>query len=225
MFIAPDSFVPRVTTQFQHDLDVKRIQGLGPDDIAIALTPEGTTFVDVLSSEPKQVSKSGKDHDTLKWEEELRADLAKKRGQQQKKLTAEEQSRVNAQLAKEADIRRKVHGEKEILSRGAGIVLSLAKSAAPIDAEVWINTAIRSLFDLARAGAGALVGDAVAHAYVALSNRISMRLGDVRPFIGIATLRCTGKTYLRAELEEEHLGSKDPALFTYCAGVLLIPFV
>lgn len=207
MFIAPDYFVPRVAAQFERDLDVQRMQELGPDDVAIARTPEGTTFVDVLTTKPNQVSKSGGDHDTIKWEEELRADLAKKRGQQQKKLTAEEQSRVNTQLAKEAYIRRKVHAEEEILRRGAGIVQSLAQSAAPIDPEGWINPAVRSLCDLARAGAGALVGDAVASAYVACSNRASLRLGDLRPFIGIATLRCMGKTYLRAELEEEPLGS------------------
>jgi hypothetical protein len=91
------------------------------------------------------------------------------------------------------------------LKRGAGIVHSLARGP-PIDSDGWINPAVSLLCDLARAGAGTLVGDAISNAYVACSYRVSSRLGDIRPFIGIATLRIFGETYLRSELQSEHLG-------------------
>ncbi|KAK2778996.1 translational activator of GCN4 [Emmonsiellopsis sp. PD_33] len=204
-FVAPEVMIPHLVEQFQEDLNPERVLKFGPSDIAIARTPEGTTFVDVLNTKAKPVIGKSKDADTLKWEAELRAQVEQKRGQQQKKLTADEKAKVNAQLAKEAEIRKNVESEEEILKRGAGIVESLARGP-PTDFEAWINPAVKSLTDLARAGAGAVVGDAVSSAYVACADRISTRLGTMRPFVGIATLRALGKTYLSPELEEEPLG-------------------
>ncbi|PGH08884.1 hypothetical protein GX51_00941 [Blastomyces parvus] len=204
-FVAPDTIIPRLVKQIHEDLNPKRVLKFEPTDIAIARTPEGTLFVDVLSTKSKPVIGKGKDSDTLKWEEELRAQVAQKRGQQEKKLTADEQAKVNAQLAKEAGIRKDVEAEEEIIKRGLGIIESLARGP-PTDVEAWINPAVGCITSLAKAGAGALVGDAVASAYVACSDRISSRLGLMRPFVGIATLRALGRTYLDPTLEDEPLG-------------------
>ncbi|PGH33279.1 hypothetical protein GX50_03890 [[Emmonsia] crescens] len=204
-FVAPDTMIPCLIKQLHEDLNPKRVLKFEPTDIAIARTPEGIMFVDILSTKSKPVIGKGKDSDTLKWEEELRAQVAQKRGHQEKKLTADEQAKVNAQLAKEAKIRKDVQTEEEIIKRGAGIVESLARGP-PTDVEAWINPAVGCLTDLAMAGAGALVGDAVSSAYVACSNRISPRLGLMRPFVGIATLRAFGRTYLDPALEDEPLG-------------------
>ncbi|OJD14930.1 hypothetical protein AJ78_04769 [Emergomyces pasteurianus Ep9510] len=204
-FVAPDTMIPCLIKQLNEDLNPKRVLRFEATDIAIARTPEGTLFVDVLSSKSRPVIGKGKDSDTLKWEEELRAQVAQKRGQQEKKLTADEQAKVNAQLAKEAQIRKDVQAEEEIIKRGAGIIESLARGP-PTDVEAWINPAVRSLTDLAKAGAGTLVGNAVSSAYVACSNRISSRLALIRPFVGIAMLRSLGPTYLEPALEDEPLG-------------------
>lgn len=111
--------VPRLVSQIKDDLDVKRISKFTPTDAAIARTPEGTTFIDVLSTKTKQpLSEKVKDYDTLKWEEELRAQLAEKKGQKQRKLTPDEQAKVNAQLAKEAKIREEVQSEVKRIKRG-----------------------------------------------------------------------------------------------------------
>ncbi|EGC41862.1 60S ribosomal protein [Histoplasma capsulatum var. duboisii H88] len=210
-FVAPDIMIPCLIKQLHEDLDPKRILKFDPTDIAIARTPEGTMFVDVLSTKSKPVIGKGKDADTLKWEEELRAQVAQKRGQQEKKLTADEQAKVNVQLVKEAEIRKDVETEEEIIKRGAGIVESLARGP-PTDVETWINPAVGCLTDMAKAGAGALVADAISLAYVACSNRISSRLGLIRPFVGIATLRALGRTYLDSALEDEPLGVSDNRL-------------
>ncbi|KAJ6123299.1 eIF-2-alpha kinase activator GCN1 [Penicillium capsulatum] len=206
-FVAPDVMVARLVNQIKEDLDGARLSRFSVTDAAIARTPEGTAFVDVLSSKSKQPAfdKNTKDYDTLKWEEELRAQLAEKKGQKAKKLTAEEQSKVNAQLAKEKKIREEVLQEVKRIERGAGLIRGLATGPGN-DAEGWINTAVGCLLSLARAGAGLFVGDVVSQAYIVCANELSSRLGNTRPFVGVATLRAIGKTNLPSEMELENLG-------------------
>ncbi|KAJ5815237.1 hypothetical protein N7474_007014 [Penicillium riverlandense] len=206
-FVAPDVMVPRLVDQIRDDLDATRLSKFTAVDAAIARTPEGTAFVDVLSSKSKQPTfdKNTKDYDTLKWEEELRAQLAEKKGQKQKKLTADEQSKVNAQLAKETKIRQEVLQEVKRIERGAGLIRGLATGPAN-DAEGWINAAVTCLLGLARAGAGLFVGDVVSRAFIVCAERLTPRLGTLRPFVGVATLRAIGNTNLPPGMESENLG-------------------
>lgn len=206
-FVAPDSMIPLLVDQIKADLDGSRLSKFTATDAAIARTPAGTAFVDVLSSKSKHPAfdKNTKDYDTLKWEEELRAQLAEKKGAKPKKLTAEEQSKVNAQLAKEAKIREDVLGEVKRIERGAGIIRGLATGPTS-DVEGWINTAVGCLLSLAHAGAGLFVGDVVSQAFVTCAEELSSRLGNLRPFVGIATLRAIGQTNLDPALEIENLG-------------------
>lgn len=216
--------VPCLVKQFEDDLNVERVSKFSPTDLAIARTPEGTAFIDVLDTKSKQVpNKSAKDYDTLKWEEEVRAEVAKKRGQQGKKLTADEQSKVNAQLAKESEIRQEVKSQEEILRRGAGIIESLAHGP-PTDAEAWMNAAAGSLCGLARVGAGAIAGASICSAFIACGDRLSHRLGEIRPFIAIATLRTLGETHLPSELAAEALGSEYPDITVYKALLIYIMY-
>ena len=117
---------PLIVAQIKRDLDSSQLEHIGPQEAAIYRTPDSTVFVDVLSkSGPAQdISKNTKDYDTLKWEEELRAQLAQKKGQS-KKLTSEEQAKVNAQLRKESEIRKEVAQLDARFRRGIGIILSL----------------------------------------------------------------------------------------------------
>ncbi|KAF5859173.1 translational activator of GCN4 [Aspergillus alliaceus] len=205
-FVAPDVMVPRLVAQIKDDLDVSRVSKFTPTDVAIARTPEGTMFVDVLSTKSKSAfDKNTKDYDILKWEEELRAQLAEKTGQKQKKLTADEQSKVKAQLAKESKIREEVLREVKRIERGAGIMRGLASNPA-VEADGWINTAVGSLLSLVQAGAGLFAGDVVSRAYLKCAEKISSRLGPLRPFVGVATLRALGKSQLSPEMDAEPLG-------------------
>lgn len=171
-------------------------------EAAIFRTPEGTAFVDVLAKKANEVpNKNQKDYDTLKWEEELRAQLAAKKGVQ-KKLTAEEQAKVNAQLKKESQIRQEVQGVAAQLLRGIGVVRALA-TGPPTDASLWMGTAVESLLKALDAGAGLITGDAAPVAYIALSERISDRLGSMRPFVGVATLRAHEVNTLPENLIQE----------------------
>ncbi|KAI5364301.1 Putative armadillo-like helical, translational activator Gcn1, TOG domain-containing protein [Septoria linicola] len=205
-FVAPNVFTPILVQQIRADLDPSQLNELGPTEAAIYRTPEGTAFIDVLSkqSQAPQISKNQKDYDTLKWEEELRAQLAAKKGQT-KKLTADEQAKVKAQLQKESEIRQKVATVDAKLRRGIGFIGALA-TGPPTEAEEWFGPSVKLLFDVIQAGAGLILGDAASLGYLQCSDKISTRLGPIRPFVGVATLRSAGITMLPENLLAEPLG-------------------
>ncbi|KAJ4303228.1 translational activator of GCN4 [Kalmusia sp. IMI 367209] len=205
-FVAPDVALPVIVKQFSQDLDPQQLESVGPTEAAIFRTPEETAYIDVLSKKaPVTIDKNTKDYDTLKWEEELRAQLAQKKGQTTKKLSADEQAKVKAQLTKEAAIRQEVAIIERKMRRGVGIIRSLA-TGPPTEAEQWMGPAVNFLIQAIRAGAGLLLGDLPATAFIKCSQRISSRLGPLRPFVGIATLRTIGSIQLSAEYEAENLG-------------------
>ncbi|KAL2811203.1 armadillo-type protein [Aspergillus granulosus] len=205
-FVAPDVMVPQLVNQIKDDLDVSHASTITPTDAAIARTPEGTMFVDVLNTKSRQTfDKNTKDYDILKWEEEMRAHLAQKKGEKPKKLTADEQTKVKAQLAKEAKIREDVLRQVKRIERGCGIIQGLAAGPA-VDGDDWINPALSSLLALSKAGAALFTGDVISNAYLKCSEKLSTRLGPLRPFVGVATLRAIGKGSLPAEMEVEPLG-------------------
>ena len=205
-FVAPDALTPLIVAQISHDLDPSQLEDIGPTEAAIYRTPEGTAFVDVLSkqAQAQPVSKNTKDYDTLKWEEELRAQLAAKKGQT-KKLTPDEQSKVNAQLAKESATRKQVAEVDARMRRGIGIISALA-TGPPTEAEAWFGPSVKLLFEVIQAGAGLVLGDAAALGYLQCANKTSSRLSVLRPFVGVATLRAAGVTVLPENLLAEPLG-------------------
>lgn len=205
-FVAPEVVIPSLVQLVILNLSVDELRRYRPTDFAIARTPEGTAYVDVLSTKSQNhvLDKSARDYDTLKWEEELRNQLARKTGQE-KRLTPDEQAKVNNQLAKEAKIRENVLKLEEKLRRGIGIVFGLA-TGPPTDANLWMGPCLRALLDVVKAGVGLLLGDAVETVYIKCADFVSARLGSLRPFIGIATLRALGSTNLLADYEQESLG-------------------
>lgn len=171
------------------DLDPKQLQNVGPVEAAILRTPEGTCFVDVLAKKAKESvpNKNSKDYDLLKWEEELRSQIDQKKGQQ-RKLTADESAKVNAQLKKEAEIRKNLQDVEARLMRGIGIIKALA-TGPPTDAGLWLGTAVQLLLGVMDAGASLIVGDVSSSAYLACAEKVTPKLGSARTFIGVATLR------------------------------------
>lgn len=205
-FVAPDVMTPQIIELIQQDLDPRQLDNIGPTEAAIFRTPEGTTFVDVLAkkSQVYTADKKMKDYETLKWETELRAQLAQKKGQQIK-LTAEENAKVNAQLAKEAGIRLQIRHLETRLLRGIGIIRSLA-TGPPTEAKVWIGPAVKALLDIITAGAGLIIGDVAATSYILCAEGVSNRVGTLRSYIGVATLRAMDITQLPEPLTQEPIG-------------------
>ncbi|PNP74878.1 hypothetical protein FNYG_11794 [Fusarium nygamai] len=200
-FVAPETIIPRLLETLSRDLNAEQLHDIGPVEAAIFRTPEGTVFVDVLAKKSQQVlDKNKKDYDILKWEEELRSQLEKKKGQQ-KKLTPEENAKVNAQLKKESLIRQSITEIEARLLRGIGIIRSLA-TGPPTDAAQWLGTAVSLLIGIMDAGASMITGDAAPLAYITCAEKVTERLGSMRPFVGIAALRLRGVSLAENYQEE-----------------------
>ena len=206
IFVAPNHVAMQVANLIQEDLREEIMNDIGPTEAAIYRTPEGTAFIDVLSKSGKQqaLNKSAKDYDTLKWEEEVRAQLAQKEGQK-KKLSQDDQAKLKKQLEQESNIRQHVSRTAVCLFRGIGIINSLA-TGPPSDVEAWIGPATQGLLRSLDNGAELIVGDALARTYLALSEKVTERLGMLRLPIGIATLRTKGATRTPREYLQENLG-------------------
>lgn len=205
-FVAPDTLTPIILDQICSDLDPQLLKDIGPTEAAIFRTPEGTAFIDVLSkqTQAQAPSKNSKDYDTFQWEQELRSQLAAKKGTT-KKLTADEQAKVKAQLEKESAIRQDVRNAVAKLRRGIGMITGLV-NGPPTEAESWFTTTTARLFEIINAGAGLILGDAAALAYLDCAKKTSSRLGAMRTFVGVATLRAAGLTTLPESYQEEPLG-------------------
>ncbi|ORY56414.1 armadillo-type protein [Pseudomassariella vexata] len=203
-FVAPEAMTPKIIELIRHDLDTEELQDVGPVEAAIFRTAEGTAFIDVLAKKSQSLpNKNTKDYDTLKWEEELRSQLAKKKGTQ-KKLTPDEQAKVHAQLNKESEIRKSIQKLEARLMRGIGIIKGLV-TGPPTEANLWMGPAVEALLKAMAAGACLITGDAAPSTYLAMSERVTDRLGSIRPFIGVATLRGLGVTGLPDHLQGEGL--------------------
>ena len=205
-FVAPVTIIPLLVERIKLLLPAKEVALYDPTAIAIARTPEGTAFVDVLSSEGQAyaIDKNSRDYDTMKWEEEIRSQIAQKKGQD-RRLTTDERAKVNAQLAKESVVRQEVHQLEKKLRNGVGFLHALAVGP-PTDAGLWFGSSLRILSEVIVAGAGRLIGHVADEAFLACSKYVSPRLGSSRRFIGIATLRALGSFTLPGELLEEPLG-------------------
>ncbi|KAK3347186.1 armadillo-type protein [Lasiosphaeria hispida] len=202
VFVAPETMTPRIVDLIQQDLDISEVQSVGPLEAAIFRTPEGTAFVDVLAKKQNVVpNKNNKDYDTLKWESELREQLAQKKGTQ-KKLTPEESAKVNAQLKKEAGIRENVRHIAARLERGFGVVKGLA-TGPPTDASRWIGPAVKATLNVIDAGACLITAEAGPNAFISCAEQVASRLGPIRPFIGVATLRAHDVSALPENLTQE----------------------
>lgn len=211
-FVAPDVITVLLTEQIESDLKVEEMRLYGPTEVAISRTPEGTAFIDVLSRKGQSnlPDKNSRDYNTLKWEEEIRSQSTQRKGQQ-KKLSTDDQAKINAQLKKEAIIRQNVLGLERRLKRGIGLIHGLA-TGPPSEADLWMGPSLRTLLDVIGAGAGLLVGDIADAAYISCANFVSSRLGPTRRFIGVATLRSLGTSHLASDLEQEPLGGTDESV-------------
>lgn len=207
-FVAPKAILPLLVSHIKEDMAPSRIEEYGPLEAAIAKAPEGVAVIDVLSQNTNvQEDKNRKDYDVLKWEEEIKTQVAAKKGLQ-KKLSPEQQAKVDAQLAHETSIRQQVRAVTTQLRRGAMMINALATGvpATSDDGNVWISPCLAALLAALEAGASLFINDELVRAYLASSSQLTSRLGTLRTSVGVATLRAAGHATLPAGLEAEPLG-------------------
>lgn len=203
-FVAPVVITPLLVESILTNLPNNDMAQCGLTEIAIAKMPEGTAFIDVLSNQNQRyvIDKNARDYETMKWEEEVRNQLAQKKGKE-RKLTADEKAKVDAQLIKEADIRRKVKELEQKLRNGIGYIHALGVGP-PNEADVWLGPSLRALTNVIEAGAARLVGSAANEAYLACSKLLSSRIAPMKEFVGVATLRTLGSS-LSSNMQQEPL--------------------
>ncbi|TFK50812.1 ARM repeat-containing protein [Heliocybe sulcata] len=206
-FVAPVLVLPRAVDQLRLDIPATDINSLSDTDIAIWATPEGVTYVDVLSNKKEDAPvKKGKGADIAKWEAELRKSLANKKSASSGTLSKQDQALVKGQLEKEAIIRQRVAAIKLHLERGLAFVRSLV--AARVDEfRVFVSTVASLLLEGAFDKAVLLCGYQPYHTYLDISSCCSERLDMFRPLIGAATLRSLQLNGIPEEMQAEPLNS------------------
>ncbi|KIK38679.1 hypothetical protein CY34DRAFT_809070, partial [Suillus luteus UH-Slu-Lm8-n1] len=207
VFVCPENALPKIMEQLRTDIDPSTINALSEAEFGIWETPEGTTYVDVLSSQKAEEGpKKGKDADIARWEAELRKSLANKKGGATATLSKQAQALVQAQLDKEAAVRQRVTTIKLNLQRGLSYVQSLASINVP-ELRMYVSFILSLLLEGAMGQGSRLVGSQAFEAYLDLAKCCSTRLDSFQKWVGVATLRSLGITSVPEELQAEQLSS------------------
>ena len=205
VFVAPQVFADLVLEQIKIDLDTAQLERVGDDEAAIYMTPEGELYSNI-TADTKQtlfLDKTAKDYDTLKWEMEIREQIAQKKRTDVLSKDSKNPN-VQAQLAKEAKIRQDIAKIAKTLRRGLSVSWHLI-SGPPTDVKLWIGPVLEMLLGLLRKNAGKILGDLVEIIYIESSKFLSNRLGTLKNFIAIATIRAINGTNISNDLKQEPL--------------------
>ncbi|KAI8061541.1 armadillo-type protein [Gilbertella persicaria] len=208
VFVSPDSIAEFVNFA-DNNLKPELIKDIGELETNIWKAPADIPFVDVLNKNKKTESRNnrkGKNDD--EWEEELRAELAKKKGVAQK-LSKEEQAAVNAQLKKEADIRSHVQTVYEKVTLGLDVIRAVVAGNCEAVEEYLVDL-VRILLDAGKHHAGLLVGDLLVDTYRQLGDCITEDVQPIRDAIALATLRANKIHPIPARWLDESLSALVP---------------
>ncbi|KAI0077211.1 ARM repeat-containing protein [Panus rudis PR-1116 ss-1] len=207
-FVAPEIVIPRIVERISADLDPTDVNALTDTDMGIWSTPEGTTFIDVLANKKKdEPEKKGKGAKDAQWEAEVRQALAnKKKAAGAPVLSKQDAALVQAQLEKEAGIRKRVNLLKARLERGLNLVHALVDARVD-ELRVHLSHVIEVMLTGVFGKAVSLVGSRPFEVYLDLSNTCSERLDTFRKWIGVATLRSLEAQGIPEEFQVEPINS------------------
>ncbi|KAG2158689.1 armadillo-type protein [Suillus bovinus] len=206
-FVCPENVLPKIMEQLRADIDPSKINALSEAEFGIWETPEGMTYVDVLSfQKAEEGPKKGKDADIARWEAELRKSLANKKGGATAVLSKQAQALVQAQLDKEAIVRQQVTTIKLNLQRGLSYIQSLT-SINVSELRMYVSSILSLLLEGAMGQGSRLVGPQAFEAYLDLAKCCSTRLDTFRKWVGVATLRSLEIASVPEELQAEQLST------------------
>ncbi|KAI8374572.1 armadillo-type protein [Radiomyces spectabilis] len=204
VFISP-SLIPLFMEMISDDLNPALVNGIGSLECQIWKTPEGECCVDVIKKKTTTEHRNKKGFKDQQWEEELRAELAKKKGLVQK-LTKEEQAAVDAQLKKESEIRDKVQKVHDQLALGLRMIGALIRGNTHA-MEEYVVELVRILLLIGKTNAGMMVGESIVDTYLELGACVSENVYTIRAAIALATLRANGVQPIPARWLDEPLGA------------------
>ncbi|CUS22983.1 LAQU0S07e04654g1_1 [Lachancea quebecensis] len=207
-FINSSAIAPLVVGILERDFDYSKLSRIDSSQISIWRGVEGQLVVNVLDKKDKKLEdKNTKDYETLKWEEDIRKKQAKKNAPS-RKLTKEEKELVDVQLSKESSIRKDVNKVVVGLRRSCSLVQELSHGARLVNngADTWFSVAVsRLLIALRQDAFTELLPNEGVETFLELSNVISERLGNIRYFTAVATLRNYGIRAMPENLTQEPL--------------------
>ncbi|KAJ7672704.1 armadillo-type protein [Mycena rosella] len=209
VFVAPEAVLSRIIEHLRTDIDPSILNALTEEDLGMWRMPEGSTFIDVLTSSKGDVKAAhkGKDFEIARWEAEVRNALeSKKKAGAGAALTKPQQALLQAQLVREATVRKRVDGVKANLVRGLAFIRSLVAAGVP-EFRVYISPVAGLLLEGALGKGALLVGATAFETYLDLAKCSSERLDTFRTWVGIATLRSLKVNTVPEELGTEPLNS------------------
>lgn len=206
-FINPVAVAGPIAKLFSEDLSVADLDKLTEEDVSIWKGNEGEMVINVLEkrNDRKLADKNSKDYETLKWEESIRKEQAKKANL---KLSKEDQMLVKEQLEKESKIRTHVNGIYLRLYRSLSLIKQLSKEAKLVDNGilVWYPTAVNSLMSLIRTeNSYNLLESLLVESFLSLSENTAEKLEHYRLFCGLAILRVYKAKFIPSNYLEENL--------------------
>ncbi|KAG0214330.1 translational activator of GCN4 [Mortierella sp. NVP41] len=196
VFIAPSTMIPTFIGHVEEDLDSKLLDKIGEQEIGIWKHPEGELFVDVLKGMKKQggADRSRPAFDEQKFNRDVRKALSAKKttstaaASSSPKLSRDEQASVDAQLAKESNIRKSVQNTYVHLMRGLATIRALVDGNAD-ELTARLVELVRLLLNGVVKRGGPLVGSVAVDTYLTLGRCTSERLDSIRVPLALATLR------------------------------------
>lgn len=217
-FINPELTAPKVVNVLDNDLDSQLLDKFSSFEIKIWETPAGEIAQeeDESASSKRQLvdNRNSKDYETKKWEEDVRKEIANKKGNgaskaldnnKPKKLTKAEQE----QLSQQQVTREQVSDSVFRIRRGLQILRILSKDSENISNGVglWFYQPFKKLNQLLASGnVDRAIGDETTETTLALTCSLSSRLELMRPFVGVALLRSLySDKHLNSNMVEEPL--------------------
>lgn len=190
-FVNPEVTAPKIADILETDLDTAALDEYDATAIKIWKAEEGEVVVDVLNDgKQKPADKNSRDYETRKWEENLKKELAQKKGA--KKLTREEQQLVKEQLAKELEIRKDVEARVRIYIRALHIVQELTSGSDVLTSggTRWYLNAVNGILSVVKHPLAVdIFGDFAIKVFIDGSRLINNRLGVLKEMTGVAVLR------------------------------------
>lgn len=206
--VEPSSVVTALFAQAVDDLEPARLDFIGPTEMGIFRTAEGTLYTDVLaaskSKQQQPTVEKGKDRDIQLWEAEIRKNLAAKKPQTGA-LSKEERKLVEAELAKESETRRAVQSAIGHLARGFALVRCLAHSQVEQVRE-YFAPLIDSMISVVCVPSIVLAGSLAFETLMDMNTLCSDRLGTAKSSLAVAILRALESPIVPEDYCAEHLG-------------------
>ncbi|KAF9937443.1 translational activator of GCN4 [Mortierella alpina] len=213
VFISPSTMIPVFLDHVVEDLDPKLLDNIGEQEIGIWKHPEGELFVDVLKGIKKQggPDRSRPGFDEQKFNRDVKKALSSTKkpsttaaAASSPKLTRDEQATVDAQLAKESNIRKSVQNTYVHLVRGLATIRALIDGNA-VELTSRLVELVRLLLNGVVKRGGPLLGSVAVDTYLTVGRCLSDRLDSVRVPLALATLRSLDVKEVPENWQEEPL--------------------